>query len=160
MIQKTNAKQDSLIFNIFEKIHYRDAFQVSFNKNTFKNIDDFAKYYFISQPSWLRLISMNMIKIQTVKNNLKKSNLKIDTTIGSWKIFNRNDNEIVFGDSMGFMDYRFSMRLDKSNIDNIEVSTVVKLNSYMGKYYFYLVKLMHTKFVTLSLKSVTKQVKY
>jgi len=60
---------------------------------------------------------------------------------------------------MGFMDYRFSMRLDKNMTDNIEVSTVVKLNGFMGKYYFSLVKLMHKRFVKMSLENVINKKK-
>lgn len=36
-INKTEPKQDSLVFNAFEKIDYRDAFLISFEKNRFKN---------------------------------------------------------------------------------------------------------------------------
>lgn len=88
---------------------------------------------------------MNTISKQKTKDNRKKSNLKINSNIGSWKIFNRNDNEIVFGESMGFMDYRFSMRLDKNSTDDIEVSPVITLRGSMGKFYFSIVNLMHKK---------------
>ncbi|MBU1342000.1 MAG: DUF2867 domain-containing protein [Proteobacteria bacterium] len=155
-INETEPKQDSLVYNAFKKIDYRDAFLISFKKNTFKSINDFAKKYFISQPAWLRVISMNTISKQKIEDSLKKSNLEIDSNIGSWKIFNKNDNEIVFGESMGFMDYRFSMRLDKNCTDDIEVSTVVTLNGSMGKYYFSVVKLMHKKFVKISLNNLIK----
>lgn len=156
MIKETEANQTSLVYNAFEKIDYRDAFKLSFDKDTFINIDEFASQYFRSQPLWLRLISMNTLSKEKMEENLKKSNFQNDTNIGSWKIFNRNENEIVFGESMGFMDYRFSMRLDKNTTDDLEVSTVVTLNSFMGKYYFAVVKLMHKKFVKLSLENALK----
>jgi hypothetical protein len=156
MIKETEPNQTSLVYNAFEKIDYRDAFKVSFDKGRFVNIDEFASQYFRSQPLWLRLISMNSFSKEKMEESLKKSNFQIGTNIGSWKIFNRNENEIVFGESMGFMDYRFSMRLDKNTIDDLEVSTVVTLNSFTGKYYFAVVKLMHKKFVKLSLENVLK----
>lgn len=156
MIKEIEPNQTSLVYNAFDIVNYRDAFKIESPKDTFKNIDDFANQYFISQPSWLRLISMNTISKEKMEENLKKSNFQINTNIGSWKIFNRNENEIVFGESMGFMDYRFSMRLDKDTIDDIEVSTVVTFNWKLGKYYFSLVKLMHKKFVLLSLDKMFK----
>ena len=156
-INETEPKQDSLVFNAFEKIDYRGAFLISFEKNTFKSINDFAKKYFISQPGWLRLISMNTISKQKIKDNLRRSNLEINSNIGSWKIFNKNDNEIVFGESMGFMDYRFSMRIEKNCTDDIEVSTVVTLNGSVGKYYFSVIKLMHKKFSNVRLASCIRQ---
>ena len=156
LINETEPKQDSLVFNAFEKIDYRDVFSISFERNTFNSINDFAKKYFISQPTWLRLISMNTITKHKIEDDLKNSNFNVNSKIGSWKIFNKNDNEIVFGESMGFMDYRFSMRLDKNSTDDIEVSTVVTLNGSMGKYYFSVVKLLHKKFVKVSLKNLSK----
>ena len=114
MITETKANETSLVYNAFDKVDYRDAFKISFEKDTFTSVDEFATRYFKSQPSWLRLISMNTLSKEKMEENLKKSNFQIDTNIGSWKIFNRNDNEIVFGESMGFMDYRFSMRLDNA----------------------------------------------
>ena len=99
---------------------------------------------------------MNTLSKEKMEENLRKSNLQINTNIGSWKIFNRNENEIIFGESMGFMDYRFSMRLDKNTTDDIEVSTVVTFKWKLGKYYFALVKLMHKRFVLLSLDKVFK----
>ena len=154
-IIEVQPNKNSLVFNAFDKIDYRDAFKISFPPNdTYKSIDDFATNYFLSQPTWLRMISMNTVSKQTMLGNLEKSNLKIGTNIGSWKIFDKNEKEIVFGESMGFMDYRFSMRLDKNATDDVEVSTVVKLNGFMGKYYFALVKLMHKKFVKISLENV------
>jgi len=157
MIKEITPNQTSLVYNAFYKVNYRDAFRLSFETKTFNIIDEFALQYFLSQPNWLRLISMNTISKEKMEENLEQSNFQINTNIGSWKIFNRNENEIVFGESMGFMDYRFSMRLDKHITDNIEVSTVVTLNGFMGKYYFALVKLMHKKFVMLSLKNVAEK---
>ncbi|NQY94352.1 MAG: DUF2867 domain-containing protein [Campylobacteraceae bacterium] len=158
-ILQTNANKNSLVYNSFNKIDYRDAFKMKYAKGTFQNIDEYAKVYFLSQPTWLRLISMNTISKQKIVDSLNQSNFKIDSNIGSWKIFSRNDKEIVFGDSMGFLDYRFSMSLDKTKADVIEVSTVIKLNGFMGKYYFAVVRLMHRKFVIISLKNVINSIK-
>jgi len=158
-ILETKANQNSLVYNAFNKIDYRDAFQIKYSRDTFKNIDAYAKSYFLSQPTWLRLISMNTISKQKIIESINQSNFQIDSNIGSWKIFSRDDKEIVFGDSMGFLDYRFSMRIDKNHIDQIEVSTVIKLNGFMGKYYFAGVRLMHTKFVLISLQNVINSIK-
>ncbi len=83
-INETEPKQDSLVFNAFEKNDYRDAFLISFDKNTFKSINDFAKRYFMSQPAWLRLISMNTISKQKIKDNLMK-----------YKVVTRDDCNVI-----------------------------------------------------------------
>lgn len=84
--------------------------------------------------------------------------IKANNTSLSGTLFARSDNEIVFGEFMGFMDYRFSMRMDTDKSDKLEVSTVVKLNTKMGKYYFAVVKLIHKKFVNMSLHNLIKAI--
>ena len=72
-IIEVKPNKNSLVFNSFDKIDYRDAFRISFLKDTYKNIDDFATDYFLSQPTWLRMISMNTLSKKKMLNNLKKS---------------------------------------------------------------------------------------
>ena len=72
--------------------------------------------------------------------------------IGAWIIYHRNADEIVFGESLGFMTYRFSLSLKHdTQSDTVVVSTVAKLNDRFGKLYFSIVKLMHKRFVKLTL---------
>ena len=148
MIQEISPSTDSIVYDIFETVDYRDCFLLSFEKDRFQTVDDFAKVYFDSQPSWLRIVSMNIL------SKVKNYNFQVGESVGSWQIFARDSNEIVFGEGMGFMDYRFSMRLVERGV---EVSTVVKLNGVMGKYYFSLVKLFHKKFVSISLEHCVKR---
>lgn len=154
IIELTQPNPHSLVFNSFENVYYQDAFKLSFTKEEFKSIEDFAKTYFMAQPFWLRLISMNTFSKQKMKKDIIQYQFQIGTKIGSWEIVDKNEKEIVFGESLGFMEYHFSMRLSKDTYESIEVSTAVKLNSKMGEYYFWIVKQMHTKFVMFSLRNV------
>lgn len=151
-ITPVEPNANSVVYNAFDRVDYRDAFRVSFPSGTFADISQFAKVYFTSQPTWLRMVSMNILNKETLAETINNSEFKVGEKIGSWGIHDISDNEIVFGESMGFMDYRFSMRLDKSDSDLIEVSTVVKINSFMGKFYFAIVKLLHKRFVIKSLR--------
>ena len=63
---------------------------------------------------------------------LKDNHFTVDEHIGNWKIYLRDDKEIVFGDDMGFMEYRFAMRIDN---DLLRVATVVQYKGKVGKYY-------------------------
>jgi len=153
-IRLVEPSVDSLVYESFDKIDYRDAFEITFSSDTFADISQFATAYFISQPAWLRLISMKNTNKEMLIKGINESGFKVGGKVGSWVIQDKCVNEIVFGESMGFMDYRFSMRLDKSESDCVQVSTVVKINSLMGKFYFMLVKLLHKKFVIKSLRNV------
>jgi len=157
VIFEVEPESDTLVYNTFEAIHYRDGFRISLNKGDIHNIDYFADRYFTSQPLWLRVISMHILNREKLISIVENTDYKIGSKVGTWKVFDRSDKEIVFGESLGFMDYRFSMRFDKGDAEYIEVSTVVKTNSTAGKFYFALVKLLHRKFVMISLRNACRK---
>ena len=144
-------KKEQLVYQEFDVIDYQDCFVV---KGEFEDIDDFAKAYFLSQPSWLSLISMGMFSKIGIEKAIKLSKFEENTCVGSWKIYVRDEKEIVFGDDMGFMEYRFFMMW--VDTETIGVGTVVQFKGKFGKYYFDLVKLMHKNFVKKSLNSIDR----
>ena len=141
-------ENDMLVYDALNPIDYSDCFERKINVDTFPSIDDFVRRYFETQPRWLMAISMNILNRKTMDDTLKNTSFQVDEAIGAWKIYMRDENEIVFGDDMGFMEYRFAMRIDD---DRLRISTVVQYKGKMGKYYFSLVKLLHQKFVLKSL---------
>ena len=150
MIVEITPTLDTLASKEFSHIDYHDSFEV---KGRFESVDAFAEHYFLSQPSWLSLVSMNLFSQESIQKAIEKSAFQKGSAIGSWKIYTRDDNEIVFGDDMGFMEYRFLMLwVDETTV---RVGTVVQYKGRFGKYYFALVKLMHKKFVRMSLESMT-----
>jgi hypothetical protein len=149
MIREIIPTLDTLASKEFRHIDYHDSFAV---KGAFEDVDAFATRYFLSQPSWLSLVSMNLFSKDSIQKAIDKSAFKKESAIGVWKIYTRDDKEIVFGDDMGFMEYRFFMLwVDETEV---RVGTVVKYKGRFGKYYFAMVKLMHKKFVRMSLESL------
>ena len=104
MLKEISPTLDTLASKEFSQIDYHDSFEV---QGEFESVDAFAMQYFLSQPSWLSLISMNIFSKKSIQKAIDKSDFKKSTAIGSWKIYTRDDKEIVFGDDMGFMEYRF-----------------------------------------------------
>lgn len=153
MIVEKKINTCILAYKEFKQIDYVDCFKIT--GIGFNGIDEFAKEYFLSQPLWLNIASQGIFSKKNIKNKIIESKFQKNTCIGTWKIFNRNKNEIVFGDDMGFMEYRFSI-VYKPKTNRIEVSTLVHYKSIMGKYYFALIKRMHKKFIIISLKNVVK----
>ncbi len=147
-MKKISLTKDMLINTALEQIDYSDCFVENIDIIQFETIDIFVKKYFETQPRWLAMISMNIFSKRGMQKALKNNFFTVNNSIGSWKIYLRNDKEIVFGDDMGFMEYRFSMRLDNNRL---RVSTIVQYKGKMGKYYFSIVKLLHQKFVLISL---------
>ncbi len=145
MIKEVTPTLDTLASKEFSHIDYHDSFEI---KGEFESVDAFATHYFLSQPSWLSIVSMNLFGKKNIQKAIENSAFKKDTSLGVWKIYTRDENEIVFGDDMGFMEYRFFMLwIDETKM---KVGTVVQYKGRFGKYYFALVKLMHKKFVRMS----------
>ena len=150
-ISEITPPLDTLASKEFAYIDYQDSFEID---GAFKSVDEFAKEYFLSQPLWLSMVSMNLFSKKSIKKAIDKSLFSQDSSIGSWKIYTRDEKEIVFGDDMGFMEYRFFMLwVDETKV---KVGTVVQFKGRFGKYYFAMVKLMHKKFIRMSLSSLSK----
>jgi hypothetical protein len=147
----------SLVATSLPRIDYRDALTAEVATQQFHNVDAFAQTFFRQQPAWLRLVSIGVARRGKLEQILAKTVLEPGQKIGSWKIFQRNQNEIVFGEEMVFMSYRFSLSLFPQEIaDRIGSATVVQLHGKLGKVYFGLVKILHLRFIKLSLKNTLK----
>jgi len=147
-MKKVPLPNNLLVSTALTHIDYSDCFIENIDIKQFKTIDIFVRKYFETQPRWLAMISMNIFSKRGMQKALENNLFTINANVGNWKIYLRNDQEIVFGDDMGFMEYRFSMRLDNNCLS---VATIVQYKGKMGKYYFSIVKLLHQKFVLLSL---------
>ncbi|MCH9812594.1 MAG: DUF2867 domain-containing protein [Epsilonproteobacteria bacterium] len=149
VIKETDSAMAMLVDEAFIHVDYQDSFIVDFETRYFDNIDTFVRAYFLAQPTWLRGLSMNCLSKKSIEKDIDVSTLANGTKIGSWKIFARDEKEVVFGESMGFMSYRFSIYFVERQ--QMIVSTVVQFNGRLGRYYFAFVKLLHKAFVKKSL---------
>lgn len=153
-IQEISPLSDTLVQAALPDVDYRDALVTRISSRRFATIVDFARAYFLAQPVWLRTISMNQFSRAKIEQAVSMAKFEPGEAIGSWKIYHRNADEIVFGESLGFMTYRFSLCLKHntySDSDTIIASTVAKLNNLFGKMYFSIVRLMHKRFVRLTI---------
>lgn len=134
----------------FMQIDYCDAFEIV-GKINFKSVNEFAYTYFLNQPFWLRIISQNVFSKNKIKQDILNNSFEINSKVGSWTVCNKSENEIVFGENLGFMKYRFAFLILNNTTT---VLTIVKLNSIFAKYYFNVVKLLHKQFVKISLLQI------
>lgn len=157
VIKETAPDFSALVATSLPKVDYRDALSAEVAACQFQNIDAFVQTFFRQQPAWLRLVSTGIARRSKLEQILTETVLEPGQKVGAWKIFRRNQNEIVFGEEMGFMSYRFSLSLFPQEIaDRIGSATVVQLHGKFGKVYFGLVKLLHLRFIKLSLKNALK----
>jgi len=150
-IKAITYKDNFLASSLLQPIDYSDCFEL---KSNFTTIDDFAQNYFLAQPTWLRAISFGIFKRKTLNSLLAQTTFEKDDAIGQWKVYGRDEKEIVFGQNMGFMEYCFTFYQEDNK--TIKVATLVQYKGKMGKYYFEIASLLHKPFVHLSLKNTLK----
>ncbi len=138
----------TLVESAYVAPDYVDAFLVT---STSRSVDEFAAAYFVGQPGWIAKVSMNMGDKQSRIEAMEDHDFAAGTNVGSWRIHDRSENEIVFGEHMGFMECRFSM-LRHDNGD-IEAGTTVKCLKKFGPIYFAAVKPFHRLFVKMALRN-------
>jgi len=144
---------DLMVTTVFSKVDYRDCFEVKVED--VKNVDEFVKNYFLAQPSWLRAVSFQLFSKDTLLKQLNGNAFKKDDAVGEWKVYGRDEQEIAFGQDMGFMEYVFTFHLASPNL--LKVATVVQYKGVFAKYYFSAVKFFHKPFVHFSLKNALER---
>ena len=151
-IKEVIPSTGTLIETIFDAADYRDAFVVPASSVPFTSVAAYATAYFVNQPRWLSLVSMNLATQARLHRAIDDATFAEGDSVGSWKVHGRSSDEIVFGDDMGFMEYRFSFWLRPDGA--IEASTAVRYKwRRVGRYYFAIVKPMHKRFVPISLRA-------
>jgi len=142
---------DTLVAAVFDRPDHVDGFLIT--SSGAATVEDFATRYFLGQPRWLALVSMNVATRAKLIAEVGEGSYREGTAVGAWKVFGRSGNEIMFGDHMGFMEYRFSF-LHRPD-GNFEASTVVRYCAPFANVYFSIVKPFHRLFVKLSLRKAT-----
>ncbi len=151
-VTECQPDDNSIVGSIHPNADYLDRFQISCKPGQYTSVDEVASDWFVKQPAWIRLLSTNTVTKKGVTQAIENGGYSEGSSVGSWKVIDRDDQEIVFGDSMGFMEYRFSLRLQDNN-QLVEGATSVQyLWRRAGKFYFALVKPMHRLFIQYLLK--------
>ena len=144
----------SLVGSQYDQPDYQDRFVTDVRAGRYRNVDEVVNDCFTKQPTWLRLLSTNTFSKKGVEAAIAGGGYEPDSAVGSWIVIERNHEEIVFGDDMGFMEYRFSMRLDPEDPSYVEASTAVRYKwRRTGRFYFAAVRPMHKRFVVMSMRS-------
>ena len=147
-VAELDPDDDSLVGSLYDRPDYRDQFAITVPTGTYASVDEVATDWFMKQPAWIRLLSTNTMSRKAVETAASAGRYEIGAAVGSWVVIERNEQEIVFGDNMGFMEYRFSIRLLTGDTETVEGSTAVRfLWRRTGRFYFALVRPLHRRFV-------------
>ncbi len=164
-ITNISLPETSLLKNI--PFDYMDSYSVDINTKSL-TIDQVGKSFFLASPEWvsallqLRNKVVGIFGLKTGSNKSDKQRLianfkfEIGERLALFKIFDKNQNEVIFGENDKHLDFRVSLFLDKQK-NTLTVSTLVKFNNWMGRLYFIPVLPFHKIIVPVIVKGMVRQ---
>ncbi len=170
-VRKTNLPQSSILSNWHSD--YSDSYSVDIS-NIEREINsvEIGKAFFASTPRWvdgLLNIRNNIVKCFGLKTGIDPLRTKeeiinnfqgnIGESIGLFKVFDRNDTEIIFGENDKHLNFRVSMLIGQQDKTSkyLTISTCIKFNNKGGNLYFLPVKPFHKIIIPIMLKSTVKE---
>ncbi len=151
---------------------YEDSFQTVLDSDANLNSTDIAKAFCsfaLRGPFWIKILMkirnsiVSLFGLKKSMNNvnnidLKNENFDIGGKMFGFNIFDKKDNEIIFGKDDKHLNFRSSFLINNIEIRNLKLltlSTVVKYNNWLGRLYFVPVKPFHKIIMKTILKRIT-----
>ena len=162
---KENIPSESMLFDDSKKYDYSDSFSVSLQRQDVESWELVAAF-FLSTPKWvdnlfvLRNKLVSAIGLKAAMADLTQLNppYKKGQQFGVFRILEMTDNEVVLGENDKHLDFRTSLFIERGIDDRLVVSTIVKINNYFGKVYFFIVKRVHQIIVPIMVKRMVKNI--
>ena len=156
-IDEVGVASNSLINDEIDSPVYMDA--LKFNIPSDENIDiqNMVRSFFNSQPLWLLAIMINIISKHKLKLSLQQNTFIEGARVGHWKVSSSSNTEIVFGESLGFIEHRLSFYKVNNKKNEFMTMSSVKTYNWFGKIYFFFVKLVHLKLIKLAIKNMYRR---
>ena len=127
-------------------------------------IEQVTKSFITSAPVWANwlitvrnwVVSIFGLKTSGASDAEREASLKnfkceVGNQIGLFKVFDKNEHEIILGENDKHLDFRVSLFLDRIN-NTLTVSTIVKFHNWLGRLYFLPVKPFHKLIVPTMVK--------
>jgi hypothetical protein len=146
----TTIPDGSIIANGFGSVDYIDTYQV--HKNTVKSAEEISKEI-MRLPNWA--IALFKVRNAIVKNfGLKVEKSEERGTF--FKLIEKNDTEIVMGETDKHLDFRVSV-MNNQTTHTISLTTIVHFNNAWGRVYFFPVKPFHKMIIKTMMRGYLKE---
>lgn len=173
-ITKTSLPEHSLLNASTTHYNYVDSYQGTFNDIEDKfTSTDIGKAFFASGPKWIdklfrlrnSIVSLFGLKTAGDKKDREKQlqNFKCNPgeQLGLFKVFAKNENEVVLGEDDQHLNFRVSLFIDQLSSDasnkRLTISTTVIFNNRFGRIYFLPVRSFHKLIVPTMIKGIIKE---
>ena len=163
-ITKSNLPETSLLKNIPHD--YVDSYSVTLNAKDL-TIEQVGRSFFTSSPAWVdallilrdKIVGMIGLKTAGDASNREKLLARFKCEVGEqlalFKVFAKNEHEVILGEDDKHLDFRVSLFLDRQK-NALTVSTVVKTHNWLGRLYFLPVKPFHKMIVPTMVRGMAR----
>lgn len=171
---RSTVPEDSVLVRDGSKYDYIDTYKgLLKDANDKIQSKDVCKAFFTSAPGWvdklfeLRNRMVSVVGLKT-SGNIKNRQQLLDEfqcnpgqQLGLFKVFYRDEKEVILGEDDKHLNFRVSLYLNKATSDETQkeltISTTVKFNNWFGRLYFLPVKPFHSFIVPAMQKAIVKQ---
>ena len=174
VVRKIPASKTSLASRAFPRADFADTYAIRLEAHGAGLLDLYARAMFEDPPAWVsdmmrlrdRLVAIFGIKTSAElragkgrPNRMKGTSSDIGGRIGAFTILARTENEILLGGNDRHLDFRVSiLRGDTGDVSDISVTTVVKLNNLLGRFYLLPVKPAHRVIVPAMMRRAARSI--
>lgn len=173
-ISETSLPQNSFLKKDKLPYDFVDSFMGEFSdeKNSITSAD-VGKAFFTSAPEWvghlfeLRNKIVRHLGLKTSGNTVDRETLLANfhcepgEQLGLFKVFYRDENEVILGEDDQHLNFRVSLYMQKTMQNNgkkqLVISTAVQFHNIFGKIYFLPVKPFHKLIVPRMLKGILQK---
>ncbi len=164
-IIKSILPESSLLKNI--PSDFADSYSIALNTNDL-TIEQVGKSFFTSAPVWVEALLIVRDKIVGViglktasdfeyrKKLINNFKCEVGEQLALFKVFDKNEHEVIIGEDDKHLDFSVSLFLDRQN-HTLAVSTVVKINNWIGELYLLPVIPFHKIIVPAIVKGMARQ---
>ena len=153
----------------FGQVNYEDSFCLILETKKIFDIDFIIFKLIKSLPKWFkillnlrntiaRIFGLKTGGIENIFDNSARLSIKQEQSIGDFFILLKCKKHLITELNDKHLDFRFSILISENEgITKVSLSTIVKLNNFFGKIYFFLVKPFHRLIIPNILKRLSNE---
>ncbi len=160
-ITKTSLPSMSLLDNV--PCDYVDSYAIALAGKDL-TIEQVGKSFFSSGPAWVgwlfalrnKIVALVGLKTSGKEAVINDFKCEVGERVGLFKVFDKNEYEVILGEDDKHLDFRVSLFLDRTS-NLLIVSTIVKIHNWLGTLYFLPVKPFHKMIVPTMVKGMARE---
>ncbi|WP_170270116.1 DUF2867 domain-containing protein [Heliorestis acidaminivorans] len=167
-VEEINLPKESVIKGSLATVDYIDSYRIPWPEGLEQDVVALIHRLFTSAPTWTTALTevrnkvVRYFGIKVPESHSQMTPYDFDFSPGNqggfFRVYERNDNEIVVGDNDKHLNFRISFMIDREESRAwAVVSTAVQFHNWLGRAYFLPVRPFHRLMVPAMLKSAGKK---